>query len=898
MRPFTKKNVPYNESIYHLLYNKGEKFTKLRKLLLVDSKTDADANEIKFKNAARNLITLFVGSPKEIENIKDYYKVDIGAIEKLTTELYSPVVFDTPEEAKEPKNLTQEEKAAQEASVLWNLGQLNPTPAEIEAKLKGLKVISDPEAEKLGQLLALRELLRFAKIRAGYENNYSFKTNSFEDPSQDLILINKFYSGIEGASHDLESKPVNDLPVNSAIWTYTESRIASIVTSILSKLHGDGSSLQQVLKIWNDEIGRRDQNLNKIKGLNLLVQANASFVHTDKREGVDFGDVSVLYKDLAKLMIELFRSNEIKKEDNSKIKGVLKELKIGNAVTAFTDKQIRSGLVKYFSTFSGLEKKQINAVAGFYCSVLSDLSLKARLKSENQPKKKDVTDLLKANDDSKEFEVQIKVAFENSKLHRITAAGSKKFSYVLNIDFEGHKEKIAALLDKDELDLVNYKKWNGYLSKTKKDERENNTLAEVQAKVKDILDRFKTTREENLNSEDFLGAFSLLNRQFDIHDSSKYKLSKVPLVYSEGLYCAYCETIIVDGLDYDIEHKIPKSVFPTEMLDWENLVVSCKVCNELAKVNKIANSKAKEADYNFVGDDEVKTNYLLGSVEKSPNSWNAYNYRKDYLGMLKQATDNVLWPDLRKSGLSFKLMDYEPPINSKLSHIDTDSFKITSHQRINIGGKENVKFQVTDNDNKDKPSPTNHIIGICKLNTSEADSPEKNYGINDQRVLRRTKAWCHAVKQLNHLSNYKTEYETLHFYYKDQLDPASFDSKRSDIKEFRKIDEIKDGVKETKEWKMNREKLSEKLTDADGFLRESIWKNITNMVKDGGYYSTWVRTFQMYCDPKNASYEITERHDLELVRRLEIESQSNPEDPFQFHATDAKGILDILSLKK
>ncbi|WP_440135452.1 HNH endonuclease [Chitinophaga sancti] len=62
-----------------------------------------------------------------------------------------------------------------------------------------------------------------------------------------------------------------------------------------------------------------------------------------------------------------------------------------------------------------------------------------------------------------------------------------------------------------------------------------------------------------------------------------YKNAKEDLIRTYGLYCAYCDTIITDGGLLDIEHKLPKSLFPDLQADWNNFVISCKVCNSSHK---------------------------------------------------------------------------------------------------------------------------------------------------------------------------------------------------------------------------------------------------------------------------------------------------------------------------
>ena len=44
--------------------------------------------------------------------------------------------------------------------------------------------------------------------------------------------------------------------------------------------------------------------------------------------------------------------------------------------------------------------------------------------------------------------------------------------------------------------------------------------------------------------------------------------------------CAYCETLILDEAKYlEIEHFRNKDDFPTLVVDWANLLPSCKRCN-------------------------------------------------------------------------------------------------------------------------------------------------------------------------------------------------------------------------------------------------------------------------------------------------------------------------------
>lgn len=62
-----------------------------------------------------------------------------------------------------------------------------------------------------------------------------------------------------------------------------------------------------------------------------------------------------------------------------------------------------------------------------------------------------------------------------------------------------------------------------------------------------------------------------------------YKKAKEGLINSFGLYCAYCDSIITDGVLLDIEHKLPKEIFPDKKVNWDNFVIACKICNSTQK---------------------------------------------------------------------------------------------------------------------------------------------------------------------------------------------------------------------------------------------------------------------------------------------------------------------------
>ncbi|EAY28289.1 hypothetical protein M23134_03550 [Microscilla marina ATCC 23134] len=528
-----------------------------------------------------------------------------------------------------------------------------------------------------------------------------------------------------------------------------------------------------------------------------------------------------------------------------------------------------------------------------------------------------------------------------------------------------------------------------------------------------------------------------------------YRQAKPSLIRSTGLYCAFCESPIQDGRTADIEHKMPKSVFPTEALDWENFVLACKVCNSDNKKEKIVNNTHEVAP---------GTDYKRNAFVPANNTLKSYSVYRD------NSRNEVLWPDAWHSfndgtgntqyNLSFQAFDYQlfsgPGASGPLLNVSLDNIQNQTKSKVsvaNVAGSEtlqidftgfegildqtNVRVHTTDlanlpqnHNNVGIQAARQHIVDICGLDKIGSIS-------NDRRVVNRTKAWLHAMKQLKRLKSLadeKDSWESLHRYYNNQLDLINVINKNqhsfSNINKLRafnlnnQADEILfhsitlgkmkfqqvlpngsininlDGVEAnditiiqigggnvlsvadthldgvqlvgdivtingqrlmsgridindgnhphlsntvilfknvivkvesnpntttldigsptqqpplltnlifTKDayygeaietWEKNRKKL---LTQLDTIHQKQLaytWENILDMVRVGGFYSTWVRTFQRECtNPANN----LPRYDIDLVRRLEMEAQANPEDPHQFHGTDAAEIIQSLA---
>lgn len=95
----------------------------------------------------------------------------------------------------------------------------------------------------------------------------------------------------------------------------------------------------------------------------------------------------------------------------------------------------------------------------------------------------------------------------------------------------------------------------------------------------------------------------------------KYKENKLALSDSSYGKCMYCESSI-SHIDYgDVEHIKPKSQFPSEMYNWDNLGFSCTKCNR--------DYKKEYYDSNLINPYETDPSdyvYFLGGLIRAKGS--------------------------------------------------------------------------------------------------------------------------------------------------------------------------------------------------------------------------------------------------------------------------------------
>ncbi|HEY0835245.1 MAG TPA: HNH endonuclease [Azospirillum sp.] len=60
---------------------------------------------------------------------------------------------------------------------------------------------------------------------------------------------------------------------------------------------------------------------------------------------------------------------------------------------------------------------------------------------------------------------------------------------------------------------------------------------------------------------------------------STYQEARLGLTTAVGGYCSYCELPLTSSLA--VEHKLPKFWFPDRMLNWDNFLLACPICNSI-----------------------------------------------------------------------------------------------------------------------------------------------------------------------------------------------------------------------------------------------------------------------------------------------------------------------------
>ena len=104
--------------------------------------------------------------------------------------------------------------------------------------------------------------------------------------------------------------------------------------------------------------------------------------------------------------------------------------------------------------------------------------------------------------------------------------------------------------------------------------------------------------------------------------SEFYGESRHDLLDSIGAVCSYCGMPALDS-NAHVEHVLPKTWFPADMLEWSNFLLACRDCNSRKLDSPTGDIDDTEDDYLWPTDAEAKTDsftYELGWYQTTSRS--------------------------------------------------------------------------------------------------------------------------------------------------------------------------------------------------------------------------------------------------------------------------------------
>ncbi len=201
---------------------------------------------------------------------------------------------------------------------------------------------------------------------------------------------------------------------------------------------------------------------------------------------------------------------------------------------------------------------------------------------------------------------------------------------------------------------------------------------------------------------------------------SLYGYSRAELIEAYGEYCNYCDMRIADSA-LAIEHLVPKSTFPDEMINYTNFYLACPSCNS----HKL---------------DEPKTNTIIDMINLDPHidpKLSTGNMDDNGYELMKNVIRNdYMWPQMSNAG-SYSKLYYSPQYNqdgySNMDNFLKGDYIYMLGRVLGSGGKE-VALILQSNDTTAQRT----IKDIVKLNNYIPDSLE-NLKLSDRRLFNRTK---------------------------------------------------------------------------------------------------------------------------------------------------------------
>ena len=318
------------------------------------------------------------------------------------------------------------------------------------------------------------------------------------------------------------------------------------------------------------------------------------------------------------------------------------------------------------------------------------------------------------------------------------------------------------------------------------------------------------------------------------------------LEYAVGGYCSYCEAKRQDGQTLDVEHRLAKASYHTEILRWDNFLLGCTICNRIFKNDNPDRVFGITNAINAFHGGAIP--YGGGNV--SPPIGGPGGPRLPYHEMRQVCDLYHLWPSLDDGGtpnapiaanavnptnyslraVRYRMREYNPPGVPGNWVPDSDAVHL-SNQHLGDGPGNTIQANVWDstlatpalrpmyvrvevepralntgNANFDgrKATAVNHTVAMVGLN-----AVPNAYG--DRRIMQRTIAWFTAITFLGLL--------------RDQLARLTA-------------------------WQNSWWLTQLLVSRPDVNFTNDLWK-LAAMTAEGGYYSVWITVFKQFSQVNN-----------------------------------------------
>jgi len=199
-----------------------------------------------------------------------------------------------------------------------------------------------------------------------------------------------------------------------------------------------------------------------------------------------------------------------------------------------------------------------------------------------------------------------------------------------------------------------------------------------------------------------------------------YKTAGVPMVQTIGGFCCYCDTAIPGLLE--VEHRCPKSLYPTFSMDWENFLMSCGPCNNIKRDNPdratvegwMTTPPTDEEDY----ESEIQHYYVWGDIDANPY---------EYIIPALYYNDNGTWKEVA--------VDYALNVNNIVVSYDLAT-RLVRANLYATGKPDTLNIEVSVRLKSVAAGTRSQVIALCGLN-----NPGNTDSTYDRRMVNRTKAW-------------------------------------------------------------------------------------------------------------------------------------------------------------